>query len=386
MFKPKYPLHWPNLLFLTLSPLAAIAGAISYIPRFGVHPLEVTSFIVMFFATGLSITAGYHRHFAHVAYRAHPAVRLFYLVFGACAMQNSALYWASDHRLHHRYTDTDLDPYNAGKGFWWSHVGWILYQSRQEKQLSNVGDLLRDPLVRWQHRYHVPIAIAVGLLVPTLIGSFVGRAFGMLLWAGIIRVVFVHHMTFFINSLAHMYGTQPYARKDTSRDSWWLAYLTNGEGYHNFHHMFPSDYRNGIHWYHWDPTKWLIWGLSRFRMTRKLHKVSPHLILRARVDVEALDAEKRLQAIPQELGQPWRARLQTSKEGFEKALADWAVTRARYWELKKTAWANSEGAQHWKGTLATCESRLNEAHLAWRSSFRASKRALSSARLNQAVG
>jgi stearoyl-CoA desaturase (delta-9 desaturase) len=173
-------------------------------------------------------------------------------------------------------------------------------------------------------------------------------------------------MTFFINSLAHMYGTQPYSRKDTSRDSWWLAYLTNGEGYHNFHHMFPSDYRNGIHWYQWDPTKWLIWGLSRVHMTHKLHKVTPHLILRARVEMEALDAEQHLKNIPQELGQPWRARLQASKEGFEKALADWAVTRARYWELKKASWANSEGAKHWKEKLQVYENRLNEARLAWR--------------------
>src|SRR6266850_1694454 len=120
----KHPLHWPNVLFLTLSPLAAIVGAVTYM--------------------------------------AHPLVRFFYLVFGACAMQNSTLNWASDHRMHHRFTDTDADPYNAGQGFWHSHIGWIFYQSRQEKQLTNVGDLMRDPLVRWQHRYPVEIALIVG--------------------------------------------------------------------------------------------------------------------------------------------------------------------------------------------------------------------------------
>src|ERR1039457_3750669 len=112
----KHPLHVANVLSLTLSPLAAILGAWYYIPRYGVRPIEIISFVVLFFATGLSITAGYHRHFAHVSYKAHPLVRFFYLVFGACAMQNSALNWASDHRQHHRYTDTDQDPYNAGKG------------------------------------------------------------------------------------------------------------------------------------------------------------------------------------------------------------------------------------------------------------------------------
>jgi fatty-acid desaturase len=325
MFKPKYPLHVPNVLFLTLSPLAAIAGAAYYIPRYGVRPIEIIAFIVMFFATGLSITAGYHRHFAHVSYKAHPAIRLFYLVFGACAMQNSVLNWASDHRLHHRYTDTDNDPYNAGKGFWWSHVGWILFQSRAEKQLTNVGDLMRDRWVRWQHRNAVAIALIVGFAVPALLGGLTtGRVFGMLLWAGMIRVVFVHHSTFFINSLAHMWGKQPYSRKDTSQDSWWLALLTNGEGYHNFHHML------------------------------------------ARMEVEAQEAEKHLQNMPHEVGHPWRARVAVSRERLEHALTEWGTTRARYWELKKAQWANSEGAKHWKEKLAAYESRLDEARLQWR--------------------
>src|SRR5258708_26265141 len=105
----------------------------------------------MFLALGCSITVCYHHLFTHVSYKANPLIRLFYLVFGACAMQNSALNWCSDHRLHHKYTDTDADPYNAGQGFWWSHIGWIFYQSRAEKQLDNVGDLKRDPLVMWQY-------------------------------------------------------------------------------------------------------------------------------------------------------------------------------------------------------------------------------------------
>lgn len=365
----KYPLHVPNTLALTLSPLAAILGALYYIPRYGVRPVELIAFVVMFFATGLSITAGYHRHFAHVSYKAHPLVRIFYLIFGACAMQNSALNWASDHRLHHRYTDTDLDPYNAGKGFFWSHVGWIFYQSREEKQLTNVGDLMRDRWVRWQHRHDVAIALWVGFAVPTLIGACIGRAFGMFLWAGLIRVVLVHHATFFINSLAHMWGNQPFSRKDTSRDSWWLALLTNGEGYHNFHHMFPSDYRNGIRWFQWDPTKWLIRGLSFAGLTQKLHRVPPQLILRARMEVEALDAEKHIQMLPNDLEHSWRERVSAARESMEDALAEWGATRSRYWELKKAAWKNSEGASHWKEKLAAYESRLNEARLQWRSAL-----------------
>jgi len=365
----KHPLHVPNVLFLTLSPLAALAGALYYIPRYGVRPIEIVVFVLMFFATGLSITAGYHRHFAHVSYKAHPLIRIFYLVFGACAMQNSALNWASDHRIHHRFTDTNQDPYNAGQGFFWSHVGWIFYQSREEKQLTNVGDLLRDRWVRWQHRYDVAIALVVGFAIPMLVGSFIGRAFGFLLWAGLIRVVVVHHATFFINSLAHMWGDQPYSRKDTSRDSWWLALLTNGEGYHNFHHMFPSDYRNGIHWYQWDPTKWMIGILNLAGMTSKLHRVPPQLILRARMEVEAIEAEKHIQTMPREVGHSWRENVALAKGRFDHALTEWGTTRARYWDLKKAAWKNSEGAKHWKEKLAAYEARLTEARLQWRTAL-----------------
>jgi stearoyl-CoA desaturase (delta-9 desaturase) len=215
----------------------------------------------------------------------------------------------------------------------------------------------------------VEIALVVGFGGPALLGMLTGRIFGMILWAGLIRVVFVHHATFFINSLAHMWGNQPYSRKDTSRDSWWLALLTNGEGYHNFHHMFPSDYRNGIRWFQWDPTKWLIRSLSWAGMARKLHRVPPQLILRARMEVEALEAEKHLQAMPLEVGSPWRVKVATARERFEHALGEWATTRARYWELKKAQWENSEGAKHWKEKLAAYETRLDEARLQWRAAL-----------------
>src|SRR6185437_13858820 len=118
MKKAGRSIDWVNVLFLTLSPLLAVVGGVWYTQRFGIHFGEIALFVAMFFATGLSITAGYHRHFAHASYRAHPALRIVYLIFGSCALQNSALNWAADHRLHHRYTDTDKDPYNAGQGFW----------------------------------------------------------------------------------------------------------------------------------------------------------------------------------------------------------------------------------------------------------------------------
>jgi stearoyl-CoA desaturase (Delta-9 desaturase) len=361
-------LNWFNTLFLTLSPLAALIGAVWYTRLHGFHLMDFSLFVAMFFATGLSITGGYHRHFAHLSYKAHPLVRFFYLVFGACALENSALNWCSDHRMHHKYTDTDRDPYNAAKGFWSSHIGWIFYQETANRTFANVGDLLRDKWVRWQHRNHWKIAIIVGLGLPTLIGALVGRPMGGFVWGGLVRIVFTHHMTFFINSLAHMYGSQEYSRTDTSRDSWWLAFLTNGEGYHNFHHRFPSDYRNGIHWYQWDPTKWLIWSLSLFKGTDKLHRIPPHLILRARMEVDALDAEKHLQRVAPELGTPFRQHVAQARARMEHALAQWAETRTKIRDLKNAAWKDSEHTrQQWKLKLHEYEGRVKEARNYWQS-------------------
>jgi len=353
-FKPKHPLHWPNVFFLTLSPLAAIVASIYYIPRYGITISDITIFILMFFATGLSITGGYHRHFSHLSYQAHPIMKFFYLIFGACAMENSALNWSSDHRIHHRYTDTDADPYNAKNGFFWSHIGWVLYQTREPKQLTNVGDLMKDPLVRWQHKYHIAIALVVGFGLPLAIGYAIGRPFGTLLWGALIRVVFVHHVTFFINSLAHIWGTQPFSRKDTSVDSWWLAFLTNGEGYHNFHHTFPSDYRNGIYWYQWDPTKWLIAGSKFLGLTNRLHRMPSHLILRARMEVDALDAEKRILQAPEVHHPVLRERLAQAKVKLDHALMQWGEMKAKYREQKTHVWREKvmEYEQHLQSARA----------------------------------
>ncbi len=364
-------ISWANVAFLTLSPLAALVGGVWYTRLYGIEPYEIILFVVMFFATGLSITGGYHRHFSHASYKANGLVRQFYLIFGACALQNSALNWASDHRLHHKFVDTDQDPYNAGRGFWWSHMGWIFYQTPEDRSFTNVGDLLRDPWVRWQHRNHWKIALVVGLGLPTLIGAAFGRPLGGFLWGGLIRAVFVHHVTFFINSLAHMWGAQPFSRSDSSKDSWWLAFLTNGEGYHNFHHRFPSDYRNGIHWYQWDPTKWLIGGLHLLGMTYKLHRIPANLILKARMEVDAIDAEKHLQRIAPELGVSWRQRLDAARISVEHAMVQWSETKVKIRELKQNAWKDSEHTrQQWKRKLQEYETRLEEARDHWRLSLR----------------
>jgi stearoyl-CoA desaturase (delta-9 desaturase) len=230
----------------------------------------------MYIACGLSITAGYHRLFSHRTHKGAWPLRLFYALFGAGAFQNSAIKWCSDHRRHHLVTDTDDDPYTVLKGFFWAHIGWVMV-SQDEAIVEKVEDLEADPILAFQDRHIFLLGFLVGMVLPGAAGwYFIGGMTGFLggfIWGGLFRVVIVHHATFLINSAAHTWGTQPYSTANTSRDSPLLSLFTYGEGYHNFHHTFQADYRNGHKWHHWDPTKWWIRGFSFIKMTSDLHKI-----------------------------------------------------------------------------------------------------------------
>jgi stearoyl-CoA desaturase (delta-9 desaturase) len=253
---------WVNAAFITLTPIAAVTATLLYVHYSGFHWGDLVSFAIMYALTGTAITAGYHRYYSHRTYEAHPLVQIAMLIFGAAAVQNSLMSWVSDHRYHHRHTDQEQDPYNIKNGFFWAHIGWIYFKPATKRSFDNIRDLKQDPLVRWQHRYYVPLAMIVGLGLPFLIGLYFGRPWGGVLWGGFLRCVAVHHSTFLINSAAHVFGERPHSEATSARDSWWLPFLTFGEGYHNFHHSYPGDYRNGVAWYHWDTTKWLIAALS----------------------------------------------------------------------------------------------------------------------------
>jgi stearoyl-CoA desaturase (delta-9 desaturase) len=239
----------------------------------------------MLFLSGLAITAGNHRYYSHRSYECHLIVKVFYLLFGAAAIQNSVLCWASRHRSHHRFVDQEGDPHNIVKGFFWAYIGWIFYKDRPHRSFENVPDLKADRLVMWQHRYYLPLGVGVGFILPFLIGFAFERPWGGLLWGGLFRVVVFHHITFLGNATAHYLGSQSYCDENSSRDNWWLTFLTFGEGYHNFHHAFPGDYRSGIAWYHWDPTKWWIYSLNLVGLTWCLNRTAEGALLRARLSV-----------------------------------------------------------------------------------------------------
>jgi stearoyl-CoA desaturase (delta-9 desaturase) len=239
-----------------------------------------------YLACGLSITAGYHRLFAHRTYRAAAPVRWLLLVVGAASLQNSALSWSADHRAHHTDTDGDGDPHAVTKGFWFAHIGWLFRRRQASADVTRLTDLWAVRSIRLQHRYYTAIAVGVGLILPALIAASWGDFWGGLFIAGFLRAVVLLQATFCINSMAHSVGANRYDRRASARDSVLTALVTFGEGYHSFHHRFPFDYRNGIRWWQYDPSKWLIWLLARGRLVGRLRTASPatvaHAVQRAR--------------------------------------------------------------------------------------------------------
>lgn len=276
-----------NFLFLTLTPLLAVGLIITWIVYDGFHFGQLFLGLGLYLLTGFSITAGYHRLFAHKAYEAHPLVKLFFLIFGAAAFQNSVLKWASDHRLHHQKVDTEEDPYAITEGFFYAHMGWVILKKNGEIKKKYARDFLADKMVMWQHKYYLLLSVLIGMVLPAFLGElFFNSWLGGLAIAGFGRIVLVHHCTFFINSLCHCLGTTPYTDTNSAKDSWFMAFLTFGEGYHNFHHFFQTDYRNGVQWYQFDPTKWLIRSLNIVGLAHKLKLTSQERILTARMQMK----------------------------------------------------------------------------------------------------
>lgn len=273
MEQPHFKKDYPTIVLFLAMTLATVIGVPLFGYLYGFSALDWTMFVVLYLITGLGITVGYHRLISHRSFECKPWVKACLLVAGGWALENSALRWCSDHIRHHARCDGQEDPYNATKGFWYSHCGWLFTKSpyREEKYEKT---LRKDPLIMWQDRHYVAIVLS-GLALPFVVGFFYGgwmSGLSCFILAGVGRTFFVLNSTFCINSICHMWGQQPHGTGDSSRDSWWISLITFGEGYHNYHHMFLRDYRNGAEWYHFDPSKWLIFTLSKLRLAYNLQR------------------------------------------------------------------------------------------------------------------
>lgn len=272
-------IDWVTAGFLVFYHVAVLVGLPWYLltntPSSGV----VVASIVLLFLSEIGIGAAYHRFYAHRAYRLSRWAEAPLLFLATLATQGSALRWSNDHRKHHSYVDTDDDPYAITKGFWYAHILWLFYKAEPIDE-RRVRDLLANPLVRFQHSHVLALTIGSNALVCGLVGLAFGDLLGAFCLAWWTRLFVSHHLTWFVNSLAHTWGERTYSREYSAVDNYVLALLTVGEGYHNYHHTFASDYRNGVRWYHFDPVKWTVWSLSRLGLAWDLRRFSSHRIRR----------------------------------------------------------------------------------------------------------
>ncbi len=229
----------------------------------------ITLYAVRVFA----LTGGYHRYFSHRTYKTSRAFQFILALLGSLALQRSAVWWAAKHREHHRFSDMPNDAHSPRHyGFWDSHMGWVYREARYHADLAPVSDLTKYPELMWLYKYHyVP-----GLLLAFLCWWFAG-------WSGLLvgfmlSTVLVYHVTFFVNSLAHVVGRQRYLTGDDSRNCWWIALLTFGEGWHNNHHYYSASTRQGFRWYELDISYLILKALSWFGIVWDLQAPPEHVL------------------------------------------------------------------------------------------------------------
>jgi stearoyl-CoA desaturase (delta-9 desaturase) len=275
-----------NLAAVTV-PVAGLVAAIILTWGRAFDWTQLGIFLGMTYATALGITVGYHRLFTHRSFHAGAPVRYVLAVLGSMAVQGAVIEWCGAHRRHHQHSDDDLDPHsphNHGgeswgsglvgtlRGFYHSHVGWLFAQ-----RLKGMGrytqDLREDPVVRAVNRQFYWWALA-GLALPALLGglitlSYAGALWGFL-WGGLVRILFVHHITWSVNSVCHLWGTRPFSVGDHSRNNAVVGFFALGEGWHNNHHAFPTSARHGLHWWQFDISYIVIRLMSLLGLARKV--------------------------------------------------------------------------------------------------------------------
>jgi len=355
---------WHNILFMSLTPLFAAVLVPLYWYYNGVHWGLWLLFGIAFAVSNMSITCGYHRYFSHRSYEVHPVIEWLYVIIGSGAFQGSVLQWASDHRRHHRFVDREGDPYNINKGFWFAHLAWMFREDTHPEAKNYAKDLEKSRLIRLQHKFYPLFATFMGFIVPGLIAWACGIGFwGGVIFGGLLRIVLTQHSTFLINSYAHTFGKQTYTDKHTARDSLILAILTFGEGYHNFHHSFQADYRNGTSWYHWDPTKWWIRFLAWLGLAKRLKRTRKEDILRARLAME----EKLLlsKGAPSERVQQLKARIEEAQKQVRQLRESYQAAKRDLTE-KGRAWRHQMRAE-----IRMAELEFKAAYRQWQTFRRA---------------
>ncbi len=280
-FKP----DWVALIFIAAYHVLLVVGLPIYLLIQRPSAALLLGSLALVTLCLLAITAGYHRLYAHRTYRVKKPAEWFMVFFGTLAAEGSIFRWAHDHRLHHRHVDGPGDPYGTEKGFWHSHLIWMLKEG-DPIDPKYIRDLKDNRMLIIQDRYYGVFVTLTNLIAVGGLWALTGDLLGAVVIGFLLRTFVVHHCTWFINSLAHMWGSKPYSSEHSAVNNLILAFLTLGEGYHNYHHTFAGDYRNGVRWYQFDPPKYLIWVLSKLGLAWDLKRTDPLMIKKKLVQAD----------------------------------------------------------------------------------------------------
>ena len=270
-----------------LLPLVGLIAAIVLLWPFGIHWVPLGLLGVMYLLTGLGVTVGYHRLFTHKSFETGRVMTFVIGVLGSMSVEGPILAWVANHRKHHQHSDTDHDPHsphshgagiwNMVRGLWHAHMGWLMTASTPDMK-RYVPDLEKDKLVKWLS-LTFPVWVLVGLLAPAVIGgvlmmSWKGALLGFI-WGGLVRILLVHHITWSVNSVCHVWGTRPYDSGDESRNNVICGVLAMGEGWHNNHHAFPTSARHGLRWWQFDLSYLVIKAMEALGLARNVRVPAP---------------------------------------------------------------------------------------------------------------
>jgi stearoyl-CoA desaturase (delta-9 desaturase) len=253
------------------------------------RPADVIIFAVFYVLTGLGVTVGFHRLFTHRSFKTRPAVRGTLAILGSVAIEGPVISWVADHRKHHAFSDRPGDPHSPHvdhggglrgelRGFVHAHIGWLFRHDQRGARARYAPDLLKDPVVKFIDRTFVLWAVG-GLVLPFFLGWAIGGSIAAgltaFLWGGLVRLFVLHHLTYSINSICHVFGRRRFATTDESRNVFWLALPTFGEAWHNNHHAFPTSAAHGLRRWELDPSALVIRGLEATGLAWDVVRVSP---------------------------------------------------------------------------------------------------------------
>ncbi len=263
---PKLPIDWMTTIYMIF--IHAVALLALFPSNFSWGAVGI-ALLLYWITANLGITLGFHRLVSHRSFKTPKWLEYIFIFCGTLACQGGPIQWVGLHRVHHKYSDTDLDPHDSNKGFWWSHFGWMLHQIPADQDVPRyTQDIKDDPFYQFCQKYFIPIQFLLGFLL------YWWGGWSFVIWGIFVRLVVVFHVTWFVNSATHKFGYVSHESHDFSRNCWWVALLSFGEGWHNNHHAYQYSARHGLAWWEIDVTWMIIRTLQFLRLATDV-KLAP---------------------------------------------------------------------------------------------------------------